>query len=197
MAESCPTTRLGIRHTLQDAGGIEVLGEAAGAKEALKFAGELEPEVVLTELVLEGEPRGMGLCRELKGLSRPPRVLFYTYHNSPQDLYSSWFAGADGYLHKGEDPGKLAEVVREVHAGKGVWLLGSRDEGASAEPVAAPDERLTPREREVFGLVLRDLSNKEMAEELGVSVHTVKSHKRNIFKKLDVARQKDLFPRRS
>lgn len=195
IVESCPATRLGMRYMLESESGIRIMGEAAGAEEALKRAEELGPEVVLSELVLGGEPRGTRLCRELKGLSQPPRVLFYSYHSSPQDLYSLWFAGADGYLHKGEEPSKLPEVVREVCAGKGVWLLGRRrrDDSTNSEPVAADDERLTRREREVFRLVLQDLTNNGIAKELGVSVRTVKSHKWHIFKKLDLSCQKDLF----
>jgi DNA-binding NarL/FixJ family response regulator len=188
-----PVIRLGVRASLEREEDLAVVGEAGDTEAALGLTGALGPDLVVSESRMGGEASGVRLCRELKAMPEPPRVVFYAACNSHQDVYLCYLAGADGFVHKGEEPCRLADAAREVAKGKRVWLLGGEPEEGSPEPVAA-DDMLTVREQEVLALLLEGRSNARIAEELCLSCNTVKTHLSSIYRKLGVSSREGLFP---
>ena len=133
-------------------------------------------------------------CRAIKTLPHPPRVLIFTAHTSAGDVAAATPAGADGYLHKGAAGEELLEAVRRTHAGERVWLLptGNEKEAQVHLRETSSKARLTPKEKEVFALVLRRRTNPEIAEELYLSLYTVKNHVSSILRKLGLKSRREI-----
>lgn len=196
VVDVCPTTRLGVEALLGVEGDLDVVGEAGEAEAALLMAAELVPGLVIQDLELEVAD-GARLCRELKGMPQAPQVLFHTARNSHQDVYSCYLAGADGFVHKSEEPERLVDAARQVLSGKRVWLLGREPEedGSLAHP-EVDGSHLTAKEQEILVLILEGLTNRRMAETLCVSLDTVKTHTRGVYRKLGVSGRSELFAAR-
>jgi DNA-binding NarL/FixJ family response regulator len=192
IVEDHPTTRLGIRTVLELAD-HEVAGEVETKSEALRLADELNPDLVMVDLRLKDAGAGIELCRELKTLANPPLVLAYTAYNSVEELAAVRAAGADGFVHKSEDPAGLLDAVESLQAGKGVWLLGNVTEDPNVDLVQALKHAyLTEREREVFELLRRRRTDPEIAQGLSISLHTAKAHVSNVLRKLGFKSRRDI-----
>lgn len=190
-----PLMRLGLEEFLGKAG-VLVVGESGSGSEAFDLARRTGPDAVVLGLNLVEEPDGVELCRMLKSLPRPPRVLVHTAHNLAEDVTSCFLAGADGFLHKSTDCKRLLGAVRRTAAGERVWLPGVRvGEPRSRIHDTPAEECLTPREREVLALMLRRYSNAEIAEALHVSAQTAKNHASKVLRKLGVRSRRELFSR--
>ncbi len=193
LVEDHPTTRLGIRTVLELKDGIELVGEAENAGEALQLVRELDPELVILEMRLKGENVGTELCREIKSLPEAPHVLIYTAYNSPEDIAYCQLSGADSYVHKSEAFEKLLEAIDSARTGERAWLVGVEPEGSELWIRAAVEQdALSSREKEIFALLRKRRTNPEIARELHLSPETVKTHVTNILRKLDVDSRRDI-----
>jgi DNA-binding NarL/FixJ family response regulator len=190
-----PLMRFGLEEYLGGAG-VRVVGESGGGGEAFDLVRQTRPDAVVLGLNLVGEPDGVDLCRLLKSLPRPPRVLVHTAYNLADDVTSCFLAGADGFLHKSTDREQLLDAVRRTAAGERVWLPGARvGEPRSRLQDTPAEERLTPREREVLALMLRRYSNADVAGALHISAQTAKNHASKVLRKLGMRSRKELFSR--
>lgn len=192
LVDDHPTVRFGLRHLLVSAG-FEVVGEAEDAAGALRLVGELLPDLMLLDLRL-GEDSGIEVCREIKALPEAPRVLVFSAHSSVEDVAGATLAGADGYLHKGVGGEELIDAVRRTVASGRVWLLPSENEEEAVARIreASSEARLTPKEKEVFALVLTRRTNAEIAGELYISLYTVKNHVSSILRKLGLKSRREI-----
>ena len=194
LVDDHPAIRMGMKALLDTADGVEVVGETEGATEAVQLAADLAPDLVVLDLRLGGEKSGIGTCREIKTLPESPRVLIHTAHDTVDDLAAGTLAGADGYLHKSARHVEFVDAVRKVYAGKKVWSLGTESMATKDRPQSTSEVALlTPKEREVYALLLKRYSNHEIARELYVGTRTVKSHVTNIMRKLGVKSRRELF----
>ena len=183
--------REGLRTFLELQDGIEVAGEAADGAQAIELAAELEPDVILMDLVM---PRvdGVGAMREIRRLVPHSRVIVLTSYLDDDRLLPAIEAGADGYLLKDLEPAELARAIRTAQAGEAMiapTVAGRllRSLSQPRVPAAADGERLTPREHEVLALIATGRSNKRIALELGIAEKTVKTHVGHVLAKLGVS----------
>jgi DNA-binding NarL/FixJ family response regulator len=153
---------------------IEVVGEAADGAEAIALLESKKPDVVVLDLALPGV-LGIEVCK--RAHASGIRVVILTMHVSSEHIRRARDAGADGYVVKGSGVSELAKAIRVVVAG-----------GAGPFPLLAPDliSKLTAREREVLIEVAQGHSNREIAVHLGISVHTVNTHRIHVMEKLEV-----------
>ena len=183
VVDGYPLARAGLKVFFAGAPDVEVVGEAAHGEEAIRLVRETTPAVVVLGFELADGPNGVDLCRSLKALRRPPRVLALTGHNHAEAVLPFRLAGADSYLHRRSDRGPIVDAVRRTASGHRVWDIG--DEAGVAILGAAPESvGLTARELEVLTLKQHRHANADIAVTLNISLHTVKRHVSSIRRKL-------------
>lgn len=193
VAGGFPVLRLGIGLTLRDLSGVRVVGEAGCAFSCLALALETQADIVVIDTGLAGPHQGFDLCRRLKQLPKPPKVLFYSADNSPRTVTASLSAGADGFVHLSARPDELIEAIRGVREARHAWLLGA-DQPPRARRGGPRDERgMTQREEQILTLLLQRYTNEEIAAELCLANQTVKNYVSSILRKLGLPSRKYLF----
>lgn len=178
--------REGLRAFLRLQEGIDVVGEAAGADEAIRVAAAASPDVVLLDLVMpDGD--GIGAIRRLLEVAPGARVLVLTSFADDAQIFAAVAAGAAGYLLKDVDPGALADGIRDVHAGRPALhpSVAQRLMRRGGSPAPAHGD-ITAREHDVLRLVVEGLPNKQIAQRLGIGEKTVKTHVSRVLAKLGV-----------
>jgi DNA-binding NarL/FixJ family response regulator len=186
LVDDHPVVREGLRTFLESRDGIEVVGEAGDGESAVTAIERLHPDVVLMDLVMPGMG-GVAAIRRIRERVPTTRVVVLTSFASDDQVIPAVQAGAAGYLLKDVEPSGLEAAIRLVHEGEA--LLDPQVAGRVMQEVAHPAPgsdlaALTPREREVLGLLGRGMSNRELADTLVVSEKTVKTHVSNILMKL-------------
>jgi NarL family two-component system response regulator LiaR len=180
--------RDGVRGFLETQPDITVVAEAASGEEALKAASEHAPDVALMDIIMP-HMDGVQATRKLKNVSPRTNVIALTSYHDDDHIFPAIRAGALSYLLKDTGPDELAEAVRKAAAGEAVLhpRVASRVvqelSGARAHEPNVFHE-LTDRELQVLRLIADGMSNADIAEELVISVKTVKSHVSNILGKL-------------
>jgi len=191
LADDQDMVRSGLRMILELAA-IEVVGEADDGAEAAALAAELRPDVVLMDVRMPGTDGIEGTRRIVKA-QLPSRVLILTTFDLDRHVYDALAAGAAGFLLKDATAQQLVSAVERTAAGEAPLapkvLARMIDRFLEREPPTTPEpaplRALTPREREVLGLMAAGLTNTEIADRLVLSLATVKTHVRSILAKLD------------
>lgn len=194
VADRQPIVRVGVRAIIYGEEELSIAGEAERLEEAYCLIKNTNPHVVILDTDLKGEENGFDLCQKVKTLPDPPGVVIYTAHNRPEEVIGAQLSGADSFVDKGEEPSRLVEAVRETHSGKRVWFLGEEKEDSGLQHDSrAGSYALSPREQEVFALILKRYTNSEIARELSISRQTAKNHVSHILKKCNVSSRMELF----
>ena len=197
--------RRGLIALLGQDPGLQVLGEAGDAAEALRLAPQLQPQVILLDNHLPGV-MGVDAIRGLREVSPSSRVLMLTVSEDAQDLATALRNGAQGYLLKTIDGDLLAEAIRRAARGEPVvspelmaklvaafqsqGVVEAVAQGAAPAPTPQPEPAgsggatLSPREEDVLREIARGASNKEIARTLDIAETTVKIHVQHILRKL-------------
>lgn len=195
VADSHPTARLGVRTILDGAEDMTIVGEASSGKELIPLVSQRSPNLVVLSLNVGGDGDGIEALQMVKASRAAPRVLIHSAYNFCADVSSCLLAGADGYLHKSVCCEEFLDVVRRVAYGERVWVVDEVGEASSRTRSSLRGPRLTSKEREVVSLMLRRYSNAETAKALHLSLPTVKTHVRNILRKLNAKNRTELFAR--
>jgi DNA-binding NarL/FixJ family response regulator len=194
IADDQALVRAGFRKILEADSEIDVVAEAANGNEAVECSRLHMPDVVLMDIRMPGLD-GISATRRLSDeLKDGPRVLVLTTFGLEEYVYEALRAGASGFLLKDVPPEQLIDAVHVVARGDALLdpaITRSVIEAFASRPAARRElaeriEDLTPRERDVFALVARGLSNAEIAGELVVGDGTVKTHVAHLLLKLGV-----------
>jgi NarL family two-component system response regulator LiaR len=190
IAEDHAIVRKGIRNLLSLEKDIEVIGEADNGREAVRLVGELNPDVILMDLVMP-EMDGISAIVQIVKANSDARVLVLTSFATDDMIFPAIKAGAMGYLLKDSDPSELVDAIRQVNAGEcslhPVIARKVLQELNLTPKPASPIQELTDREVEVLKLVAQGKSNRTIADDLVISLGTVRSHLSNILSKLHLA----------
>jgi DNA-binding NarL/FixJ family response regulator len=193
-----PVVRQGLRTFLDTRPDFEVVGEAGDGETAVAEAARLRPDVILMDLVMPGTD-GLEAIGRIRSADPGARILVLTSFASADQVLPALRRGAAGYLLKDAAPAEVEAAIRAVHRGEGmldpavtatVLAEVARPGGAAPERRGPPDpaiDSLTPREREVLGLLGRGMTNAAIARELVVAEKTVKTHVSSILAKLRLA----------
>jgi DNA-binding NarL/FixJ family response regulator len=190
VADDHTIVRKGLVSLLVESGECEVVAEAADGLDAVAQALATRPDVAILDLSM---PRLSGLeaVRRIHEALPQTRVLVLTVHEEEEYVLPLVRAGAAGYLIKDTAVSELLAAVRALHAGQGYFCPQAarvlaehyrQPERAADDPYGA----LSPREREVFHLVVDGRTTKEIARALGISVKTADNHRYRLMEKLDV-----------
>ena len=202
-------TRMGLKAALQQREDIAVIGEAADGKQGLALLNRAQPDVAIVDIGLP-DIDGIELTRQFKSADSveapiATRILMLTMHDTEESVMAAFAAGADSYSVKDVDVKQLVEAIRLTHEGQ-VWIdpaiarivlnqakriapvgsvnVASKDGDYAQVLEMAP---LTDRELEVLELIVAGSSNAQIAEELYITVGTVKTHVCNILNKLSAS----------
>jgi DNA-binding NarL/FixJ family response regulator len=183
--------RAGTRRFLEDECDFLIVGEAADGDEALALADTIEADVVLLDINL---PRvdGVKTAKLLRQRKPDWRILILTGYNSEAARHALYRLGVDGYLMKTSSDVELVAAIRSVM--RGAKVLHSLEATARDEQ-GAELSMPTLKEMEVLRALARGLKNRDIADELNVSVHTVEYHIHNLFLKLNASSRADVLMR--
>lgn len=191
--------RSGLMMLLDGKHGMSVVGEAADGDEALALAAELKPDVVLMDLSMPHGKDGLTATAELKKLLPDTSVLILSMHDDEEYLFRAIQAGASGYILKSAPHEELLTAIKQIAEGNAYLhpsatkrLMGDYLEKFRRGEHVGTYESLTDREREILAKVAQGYTNKEIAEQLMISVKTVESHKSNLMEKLNLKTRPDL-----
>ena len=184
--------RTGVKDFIAAYDWLELAGEAQNGAEAVEFCATHEVDVVLMDLVMP-LMNGTEATRRILALGKPVKVVVLTSFHEQDLVQQALEAGATSYLLKNVSAGELAAAIRAAHGGRPTLAPE-----ATKALIHAVQERpgigsdLTEREREVLALLVRGLSNPEIAQQLSISMATVKYHLTNIFSKLGAKSRVDV-----
>lgn len=183
--------RTGLRALIKGEPGMELIGEATCGEDALSMAKTLRPDVMVLDLSLP-DLDGIQVTRQMKSAQPDVRVLILTVHEDEALLREAIRAGASGYIIKHAAESELISAIHSVKIGdlyihpRMIRGLLSESESPTVRSTqsASPEEMLTPREIDVLRLIVQGYTNRQMAEELSLSVRTIEGHRSNLTEKL-------------
>jgi NarL family two-component system response regulator LiaR len=178
--------RTGLRFFVLAFEDLELVGEAASGEQALRLCDQLQPEVVLMDLVMPGMD-GISTTQAIRQRHPEIQVIALTSFAEQELVQRALEAGATGYLLKDVSANELAEAIRATRVGRPTLAPQATQALIQAATHAhEPGFDLTPREKEVLALMVEGLSNPQIADRLVIGLSTVKFHVSGIFSKLGV-----------
>ncbi|MFC1763698.1 response regulator [Planctomycetota bacterium] len=193
LADDHMIVREGLRTLLEAEANIEVIGEAQTGRKAVQLAKRLCPAVVVMDIAMP-LLNGLEATRQILKAAPATRVIILSAHGDDEYIRLAVQWGAAGYLIKQTSADLLAKAIREVHKGNTFFSpsIANRLQGLQLDsqdrckPSQKTNVALSSREAEVLQLVAEGKSNKQVAQELSISIKTVEKHRQNLMKKLDL-----------
>ena len=187
--------REGLQALFSATPGIELVGEAANGQETIALTEQLEPEIVLMDISMPGL-NGIEATRRILSANPTIGIIMVTMLEDDTSLFSAMRAGARGYVLKGAHHQELLNTIRAVAEGQALFgapiaarimnLFQAIEENLKSPPPEEAFPELTPRELEVLALIAQGTNNRQIADQLVISSHTVRNHITSIFSKLQV-----------
>lgn len=195
-----PVVRHGLARLLGEAPDLEICGEAETVADALRLAADLRPELVIVDLSLR-EGHGLDLIKRLAAWDDAPRLLVVSMHEGVAYAERALRAGAHGYVAKCDAVDEIVEAARQVL--HGASYLGRRTAsgligtlvGRRVRTGGAPEDVLSDRELQVFELLGRGMTTREIGEQLQLSVRTIDTHRERLKDKLGLRNASELMMR--
>ncbi|MBT2324159.1 response regulator transcription factor [Variovorax paradoxus] len=189
LVDDHPLVRDGLRARLDPLPGIEIVGEAGSAAEALALIERLQPDLVLADVGMK-DMNGIELAAQLQQRQPAVRVVMLSMYDNPEYVQQALQAGARGYVLKDAPAAEIVAAIDAVSAG-GTFLSPAVSQRLFRNQ--APKPLLTPRESEILSALGRGQSSKQIARDLGLSVRTVEAHRQSIKRRLGIEGQAELI----
>lgn len=192
LADDHELVAAGIRRLLQPH--FQIIATVADGRQLLEVAREKRPDVILADISMP-ELDGIDATRQLRQTVPNARVIILTMHDDAGHAKAAFEAGAMGYLVKSSAPAELTQAIRDVLAGRRYMtpVVAGKIMGDLSEPrIPEAPSPLTPREREISGLVAQGLENYEIAARLCIAEVTVRTHFQRIMRKLGLRNRVEL-----
>ncbi|MEH8021078.1 two-component system response regulator NarL [Rheinheimera metallidurans] len=188
LVDDHPLLRKGLTQLLALEDDLEVVAEASNGADAIKLAVELDPDLIILDLNMQGMD-GIATLKKMRDEGVTSRIVMLTVSDADEDVVNAISNGADGYLLKDTDPEVLLEHIQRALSGKMVLSEAVTQVLATALRRPAPKasaelNSLTNREYEILSFIAKGMSNKLIARELNISDGTVKVHVKHLLKKL-------------
>jgi two-component system response regulator NreC len=196
IADDHAIVRTGLRALLSGEADLELVGEASGGEEALRLVESLQPDVLVLDLSMP-DMDGIQVTRSIHSTAPEVRVLILTVHEDEALLREAIRAGAAGYILKHAAEAELISAINTVQMGD-IYVHPKLVQSLLVEPQkhtplrSQPDEILTPRELDVLNRIVQGYTNRQIAEELTLSVRTVEGYRANMTKKLGLNSRAEL-----
>lgn len=178
---------------------LAIVGQAGDGLEALTMARDLQPDLIIMDINMPISD-GLEATRLIRDALPDVRIVMLTVHDKDEKLFAAIRAGANGYMLKDTNSANFLRGVRGALGGEATLpprlaasLVDAYAQMAMQSPYPPPTEQpdLTAREMEVLNMIATGASNQEIAEQLSISLHTVKSHVRNILSKLHAVNRRE------
>ncbi len=192
LADDHTVVRKGLKMLLESQPGFEVVGDARDGRQAIALAEELSPDVVVLDIAMP-TLNGIEAARQISVKVPKTAIVFLSMHQDQAYVLQALKSGARGYLLKDSAENDLVSAIQAVHDGKAFFspavskmLAEDYMRQMTDRDAADSYELLTTREREILQLLAEGKTNKDVATELNLSLHTVETHRSNILQKLNL-----------
>jgi len=194
IAEDHEHTRQGLVYGLSKNSSLEIVGEASNGQEAVELAQKLKPDMILMDIMMP-LLNGVKAVQQIKDFNSDIKIIMLTSYSEKEKVISSFNSGANAYCMKNILIEDLVNVIKTVMDGS-IWvdagIAGYIMEVLQSKHFAEEQHKennagLTNREKEILKLIAEGMNNKDIAEKLFLSLHTVKNHVRSIIHKLAVS----------
>jgi DNA-binding NarL/FixJ family response regulator len=198
IVEDHPVFRTGLKELIETEKDLRVCGEAETINNAIRIIEEKQPDLVIVDITLKGR-NGIELIKELHRDSPQLPVLVLSMHDESLYAERAFRAGASGYIMKEETSESIVKAIRMVHGGQkyaSKQFLGNvlnKFLSHSPDDTRSPIDRLTHRELDVFRLLGKGMTTKDIANHLDLSVKTIGTYRERIKVKLDLQNASDLI----
>jgi two-component system response regulator DevR len=189
--------RGGLKALLESDLTVEVVGEAGSADQAIRFAAEVKPDVVVMDIRMPGRS-GIEACREIRADREETRVLILTSFADDEALFSAIMAGASGYVLKQIKGNDLLDAIHKVASGQSLLdptvtaRVLARIRGDAGSSMGDAGDDLTGQERKIVELLAEGKTNRQIGEEIHLAEKTVKNYVSNILMKLGLSRRAEV-----
>ena len=192
LADDHDIVRRGLKALLQECPGWEICGEALSGRNAVDLARELQPDIAIVDLMMP-DLNGLETTRQIRKASERTQVLIFTMHHDESLVHEVLDAGARGYLLKTDAEPHIVTAVETLLRRQPYFsaqvsetvLEGFLRSGRQAT-IATAAPRLTAREREIMQLLAEGHRNKQIAQDLGISIKTVETHRTTLMRKIGI-----------
>ena len=192
IADDHPIVRGGLSGLLVARNGMTIVGEATNGAEVVALAMDLQPDVILLDLVMPNM-NGVEAITLILQNNSDARILVLSSFGQDEIAGHAIRAGAIGFLHKDSQPEDLLQAIRSVHQGQLTIPLNlARTWHLIGSQIRATKSALTPREEQVLKAVSQGLSNRQIAEQLAVGTNTIRAHISSLLNKLDLSNRTEL-----
>ncbi|MBY5705316.1 two-component system response regulator MctR [Rhizobium leguminosarum] len=185
LIDNHPLVLDGLKAVLETFDHIEVAGTAGLAQAGLEIGRQVLPQVVLMDINMP-KLSGIDAIELFRNELPQARVVMLSMHDSREYISSSVMHGAAGYILKDVSTDEIVSAI-EIVAGGGTYFSSGVFDALMGERAEEGTDPLTPRERDILGLIVAGRSNKEIAETLGITSATTETHRKNLKKKLGIA----------
>lgn len=189
LVEDSASMRRNLERMIRRAAGLKCVGVCCSAEEALEQIPKQQPQVILMDINLPGAS-GIECTARLKQVLPQTQVIMLTVYEDTPSIFSALKAGACGYLLKRSSPGEILDAIHNVCTGGAPMTSEIARKIVmtfqSPAPATAAPATLSAREQEILELLSQGKVSKEIADELGISYHTVRVHLKHIYEKLHV-----------